>query len=142
MKKLVKIGLFLVLLLALGACDKSSDNVFYRGDGVTENQLEVMKEILEDEGYVFEERDQTAIDYYNENSVNTKYSIDVQVEILYIAYINSSERWLELIDFETSADAIIFFEAIQTQDDTDLLVYIRNKSVIITYSQDTIDAFY
>lgn len=135
MKKLMLLILVSIFTFSLVGCGNDSD------DGGNNNAvLPNIKTTLEAEGYVFEQRNADAITYYNNNAVNTKYSIDVTVTDLYIAYIDGSQAWMELIEFSSAAEADEFTSGIDTLDTSGLLYHKEGSVVVITYTQTTIDA--
>ncbi len=159
MKKAFYLMLMSLLLFVFVACDttEGGGKGLIVGDETTTESQETttvaqetttaavvnvtsVKSILEAEGYVFEQRDQSSIDYYTENAVNAKYSISVTITDLYVAYVNTSERWLELIAFSTTSQADEFVAAVDELDTTGLLVFQQGEVVVITYSEATITA--
>ncbi|QMS85136.1 hypothetical protein [Candidatus Xianfuyuplasma coldseepsis] len=135
MKKLI---LLFAFVLILSACTTDDDGSKDGGRVQDTNYVTDIKTTLEGVGYVFEQRDQDAIEYYNTNAINTTYEIDVTVTDLYIGYVNETQGWLEIIEFESNDDCTTFVNAAST---TDMLVYWEGNTAFITYSTDATDAF-
>lgn len=91
-------------------------------------------------GYELDERDADSVAYYNENAVNLRYNISVTVTEVYLGYVNQVERWAELVGFVSEADAIAYTNGIAAVDTSGMLYFRHGSAVVITYSQDTIDA--
>lgn len=124
MKKLLFIALF---TLVLTACSSSnSDN------------LNHIKTELEGIGYVFEQRDEDSIAYYNDKTVNEALDIDVTLIDLYIGYVNETEGWLELLVFDNESQAETYVGA---STDSGYIVYREGNVVFITYSSDAMAPF-
>lgn len=128
MKKPIFIIFSIILVSLLVACGGSS------GGASTSDFLKVM----EDEGYVFTQRDEDGREYYQANSVNAAYDLDLDVTDLYVGYINSSERWAEVVVFKTSAQAESYRnELVQDENKVGLIVVIDENVVLLTYSSET-----
>ena len=123
---LLVLGLF--ISIALVGCGGSND----------EDYLTSIKEELEGIGYVFEQRDADAIEYYNNKAVNEEYSIDVSLTDLYIGYINETTGWLELLEFESVADAESYVDG---TSESGYIVYREGNVVFITFNGDAMTPF-
>jgi len=157
-KKILKLGLFAILIFSFAGCDVSSSEEGTTTDSSEEvttaassgelsttanneqSSVALVKSVLEGEGYTFTERDQDSIDYYTENMILNLYGVTATVNELYLGYVNSTERWLELIGFSSSTEAQAYYDAVVEQDESGMLIFIENDTVVITFSQDTIDA--
>ena len=133
MKKLLLVIVITLFTFSLVGCGGSNNQN-------EDSNLPNIKSTLEAEGYEFTQRDADAISYYNQNAVNDVYSVDLDVTDLYIAYINGSTGWLEMIQFSSTAQATEFTQAIDNVDTSGMLYYQDGPVVVITYRQETIDA--
>lgn len=121
--------LVVLLSLTLVGCSEGSSNA---SDVI---------DILENDGYVLEERDGDSIDYYQSNMVNNKYDLNVDVVKLYVGYVNSSERWVEIIVLKDSGQAQEFVTELNIESTPGRLVIQQEAVVIITFSTDTANLF-
>lgn len=129
-----KFMLLFAFVLVLSACNGGDDG----GRVKDTNNLSDIKTTLEGIGYVFEQRDDDARAYYNTNAVNDTYDIDVTLTDLYIGYVNETQGWLEILEFESADDCTTFVNAVSS---TDMLVYWEGNTAFITYSTDATGAF-
>jgi len=127
MKKILRILLLFTFTFLLVACGGSEGN----------NSASVIDE-LEGIGYVFEQRNSEVITYYNENAVNDTFDIGVKLIDLYIAYIDGSQGWLELLVFDNQDDAIEYVEGVSEKG---YLIYRDENTVFITFNEDALTPF-
>ncbi len=143
MRKILLWAIVMMVSLTFLGCDVATTSP--NGDEETtqaqaNTDVDQLKSLLIAEGYGLDERDAESVEYYNSHAVNDTYSIDVTVLEVYLGYVNQVERWAELIGFESVTDAQTFTSAIDSQDTSGMLYYRLGTAVVITYSQDTIDA--
>ena len=116
MKKLVGLLLLLAFTVTLSGCGE-------------EDHLSSIKDKLEEIGYVFEQRNADAIEYYNNKAVNEAFDIDVTLTDLYIGYVDSDQHWLELLVFENDEDAASYHE----NCDAGYIIYREGNVLFITF---------
>lgn len=148
MKKLILSSIILTLCLITLGCDLTTTLV--KGGNITSEttttstpantDIDYIKSLLIQEGYSLDERDNDSVAYYNTNAVNERYNITVTVTEVYLGYVNQVDRWAEVVGFIAESDAIAFTTAIDTLGESGLLYYREGTVVVITFSQDTIDA--
>ena len=132
MRKYLFLIFVFIFVSLLVACGGSS------GSASTDDFLKVM----EDEGYVFEQRDEDSREYYQANSVNTAYDLNLDVTDLYVGYVNTSERWGEVVVFKTDAQAESYRSAlVQDVNKEGLMVVIDGNILLLTYSSETATLF-
>lgn len=124
MKKMLLLFVFVGLLSACGGSDT--------------DDLNDIKTQLEGIGYVFEQRDDDARTYYNNKAVNEEYAIDVTLTDLYIGYINETEGWLELLEFESASDCAEFIE---NTTESGYNIYHQGDTAFITFNTDATALF-
>lgn len=131
MKKIVFSFLFLFgLSLFLVACS----------GGSSKTTSEVI-DTLEGDGYVLEQRDEDSREYYQANMLNDKYDLDVDVIDLYVGYVNSSERWVEIIVLKDADQAGDFYDELMIEGTSGRYVVIQDNVVILTFSSETAGLF-
>jgi len=130
MKRLLYVILAITLSFSIFACDSAGSKT-----------ADDMKSILEDGGYVLTQRDAESITYYQDTQINQKYDLDVTVEDLYVGYVNSTERWMELIVLSSESEAEDFQAELNIEATEGRLVYRDGSVVLITYSSETIALF-
>jgi len=140
MKKLILIVLAFSFLLTFTACDRTSDNDDDAKSRVKTTAFASMKTTLTNDGYELTPRTQENFTYY-EGKVSTDYSIDVKITGWEIGYVNSTERWVEIYEFDTTADAKEYFDALTDEASQGRLLIHDEYVVLVTYSQETIDLF-
>jgi hypothetical protein len=128
-----KLGFLCVLLLSLTI-------VLFGCSGGSANADDVIG-TLEDEGYVFEERDSDSKTYYQTNMINDKFDLDLEVTELYVGYINSSERWVEIVALKNESQADDFKQALVNESIEGRLIVQESNVIIITFSQETASLF-
>lgn len=95
--------------------------------------------ILNANGYSLTVHDASSIEYFTQNTLVNNYGIDVTVTDLIMGDVNAND-WIQLVGFETEADAIAYANALSSLDGGEL--YYRNgTAVLLTYSQDALDLF-
>lgn len=131
MKKIVFSFLFLFgLSLFLVAC----------GGGSSKTESDMI-DTLEGDGYVLEQRDEDSREYYQANMVNDKYDLDVDVIDLYVGYVNSSERWAEIIVLKDAAQAEDFYDELMIEGTEGRFVIMKENVIILTFSSETAGLF-
>jgi hypothetical protein len=128
-----KLGLLCVLLLSLSI-------VLFGCSGDSAKADDVIS-TLEDEGYVFEERDNDSKSYYQTNMINEKFDLSLEVTALYVGYINSNERWVEIVALKNESQAEDFKQALVNESIEGRLIIQESNVIIITFSQDTANLF-
>jgi hypothetical protein len=126
MKKLLSGIIFLTLIFGLSACG-GSDTVV---DAVT---------ILEDAGYELTEHDADARTYFSDNTV-ADLGLDFDVTALYIGYLDDN-NWVQVIGLNNANDAEDLASAFTAEEGKGQLVYQDGNTVVLTYTQETIDLF-
>jgi len=96
---------------------------------------------LEAGSYVMESRDAESIAYFQLNMVNNKYDLNTTVVSCWLGYVNQVERWVEVVEFSTVAEAESYVVELGIEATEGRLVYRDGNVVLATYSQDTIDLF-
>lgn len=129
-KKMFMILFALLLSLSLAGCSS---------EGAATSKE--MRDILTDAGYVLEARDSDAMAYYQENVLLDTYDVDATVKELYVGYINSTERWVELIVLADGDQAAVYAQAIYAEGATGKLVVVDGPVILLTYSTDTVNLF-
>ncbi len=131
MKKIVVSFIFLLALsLFLVAC----------GGGGSQTTSDVI-DTLEADGYVFEQRDEDSREYYQANMVNDKYDLNVDVVDLYVGYVNSNERWVEIVVLKDYGQATDFYDELMIEATEGRYVIIQDNVVILTFSSETAGLF-
>lgn len=131
MKKMVVSFIFLFALsLFLVAC----------GGGGSQTTSDVI-DTLEADGYVFEQRDEDSREYYQANMVNDKYDLNVDVVDLYVGYVNSNERWVEIVVLKDDGQATDFYDELMIEATEGRYVIIQDNVVILTFSSETAGLF-
>lgn len=116
MKKVLGLLVLLAFTLVLSGCGE-------------EDHLSSIKDKLEDIGYVFEQRDDDAITYYNNKAVNEAFEVDVTLTDLYIGYVDSNQHWLELLVFDSEGDAQDYVD----NCDAGYIIYREGNVLFITF---------
>ena len=130
-KRLFSMIFIFILALALASCDSAGGK-----------EIDDVIDTLTDAGYVLEERDAESIAYYQANNLRTTYGVsDGVVEGLYAGYINSTERWVEIVVMESVEQANALAAAIHAEGATGKLVLVKDTVVLITFSTETINLF-
>ncbi|MBU1019648.1 MAG: hypothetical protein KJ847_00420 [Firmicutes bacterium] len=132
MKKLLFAVLLISLILVLTACNKD------KTDPKFEDQSTTVVAVLEEEGFVLTKHDQDSCQYFQDNTV-ANLGLDLNVIELYIGYLDSGS-WVQIIAFDSENSATQFKEA-YLLDDSTILTYQDQNSVLLTYTQATIDLF-
>ncbi|MGD9910554.1 MAG: hypothetical protein AB7U79_08150 [Candidatus Izemoplasmatales bacterium] len=130
MKKLLYVLLVALLGISIIGCDDAGSKT-----------ADDIKTTLEEAGYVLTQRDSDAIEYYQDTYVNASYEIEISVEDLYVGYINSTERWIELVVLSSDSDAETYQVALNDEGTEGRLVYRDGSVLLITYSSETIALF-
>lgn len=130
MKKILYVLLVALLGISIIGCDSAGSKT-----------ADDVKATLEEAGYVLTQRDSDAITYYQDTYVNSNYDIDITVDDLYVGYINSTERWVELVVLASDSDAEDYQAALALEGTEGRLVYRDGNVLVITYSSDTIALF-
>lgn len=95
--------------------------------------------ILNTNNYTLTVHDTSSIQYFTDNTLVANYGIDVTVTDLIMGDVNTN-GWIQLVGFETEADAIAYENALSTLDGGEL--YYRNgTAVLLTYSQTALALF-
>ncbi len=128
--RLMILGIFLLAGFALTGCS-----------GASNQDVQAFLGIMEADEYVFEQRNQEAMAYYEENMINVKYDLDVKVEDYYIGYVNNTERWAEVIVLANEAQATGFQTELNAEAVEGRLVLRDGSIVLITFSAATISLF-
>lgn len=118
---LVLMGTLSMMLMGCGGASSSKD----------------VTDLLEDNGYVLEARDEDSINYYEATMINDKYDLNVEVTSLYVGYVNSDERWAEIVVLKTEAQAEDFVQALVNENVQGRYNIRQENVVIITFSQET-----
>lgn len=126
-KRYLMIAMALVLSFTFISCDIG-------GKSNTGDFLEVM----ENDGYVFDQRDEDSREYYQANQINEKFDLDVDVVELYVGYVNENERWAEVIVFESEEQAIEVKAALDLEATEGRIVMQSKAILLITFSAETI----
>jgi hypothetical protein len=129
-KRFLGIILALVLSFAMISCDIGEKSA-------TRDFLEVM----ENDGYEFEQRDEDSREYYQANQINEKFDIDVDVVDLYVGYVNESERWAEVVVFESEAQATQVKAELDLEATEGRIVMQSKAILLITFSTETIGLY-
>jgi len=132
MKKLLFAVLLISLILVLTACNKD------KTDPKFEDQSTTVVAVLEEEGFILTQHDQDSCQYFQDNTV-ANLGLDLNVIELYIGYLDN-ESWVQIIAFDSENSATQFKEA-YLLDDSTILTYQDQNSVLLTYTQATIDLF-
>ncbi|MFH0992990.1 MAG: hypothetical protein V1761_01420 [bacterium] len=109
--------------------------------GASNQDIQEFLAVMEADNYVFTQRDEDAMNYYEENMINVKYDLDVEVSDLYVGYVNSSERWAEVIILASEAQATAFQSALNAEAEAGRLVLRDGSIVLITFSTATVSLF-
>ncbi len=128
--RLMILGLFLLAGFALTGCGQTGGQ-----------EVQAFLDIMETDGYVFTQRDQDAMAYYEENMINLKYDLDVEVDDYYIGYVNSTERWAEVIVLANETQATGFQTELNAEAVEGRLVLRDGNIVLITFSAATISLY-
>ncbi|MCF7975037.1 MAG: hypothetical protein K9N55_14575 [Phycisphaerae bacterium] len=132
MKGLLTVLSLSISVLVMAGC--GSDN-----GGGSSTKSEVMS-VLKQGGYALEQRDSQAMAYYTDKMLNTKYGLNCTLNDLYVGYIDQA-RWMELLVFKSVGDADSYVAALKTENEAGKLVHQDGTSVVVTFSQETIDLF-
>ncbi len=120
------LGLSLFLVACSGGSSKTTSDVI---------------DILEEDGYVLEQRDEDSREYYQANMVNEKYDLDLDVIDLYVGYVNTSERWAEIVVLKDNDQATDFYDELMIEATEGRFVVIQDNVVILTFSSETAGLF-
>ena len=129
-RNLLGIIFVFVLSIVLMSCASSSSSAVGN-----------MIQTLEDAGYVMEEMDSDSCAYYQTNTLSATYGVTGEVKALYHGYINSSGRWVEVVELKTADQANAYAQAIYAEGATGKLVVVEDSTILITFSTDTINLF-
>ena len=92
---------------------------------------------MEDDGYVFEIRDEDSTAYYENDIVNIPYELDVDVVELYVGYVDGSARWAEVVVLKTVGEAEQYKAKLDLEGTAGRFVIRQENIVLITFSQET-----
>ncbi len=137
MKKLLGLTIVLFLAFFFVSCDDENYKIKEVDSGIS---CIYIKSTLEDDGYDFDYMDHDYVQDYNTNSVNSVYSINVTVTDMFVGYLNN-QNWVAIIIFDDSTEAQTYYDAVDTQNTTGLLLYKYGvaNTVVVTYTQSVID---
>jgi hypothetical protein len=131
-KLVVLLVVFLGLSVVLIGCG---------GGGTTSNEATEVIDTLEEDGYVFEARDEDSREYYQANMINNKFDLNVDVTELYVGYVNENQRWAEIIVLKTDAQAEDFYDELMIEATEGRFVIREGSVIILTFSQETANLF-
>ncbi|MBU1143772.1 MAG: hypothetical protein KKH92_09055 [Firmicutes bacterium] len=100
-----------------------------------------MIDTLEGDGYALEQRDEDSREYYQANMVNDKYDLDVDVIDLYVGYVNSRERWAEIVVLKNATQAEAFYDELMIENTVGRFVIMKENVIILTFSSETANLF-
>lgn len=132
MKRLLWIVGLTMLAISLIACDLG---------GKEKSKIDDVLEIMEADGYVFTVRDAESIQYYEDNMVNTKFDVELDVTGVFLGYVNQSERWAEVVEFATKEDALEYRTKCTEEALEGRIVLLDSNVVILTFSSETAGLF-
>jgi hypothetical protein len=132
MKRLLWITGMLLIAFSLFACDLG---------GNEKSKIDDVLEVMEADGYAFTVRDAESIQYYEDNMVNTKFDVDLDVTGVYLGYVNQSERWAEVVEFATKEDALEYRTKCTEEAVEGRIVLLQGNVVILTFSSQTAGLF-
>ena len=93
--------------------------------------------VMEDDGYVFEIRDEDSTAYYENDIVNIPYELDVDVVELYVGYVDGSARWAEVVVLKSVDDANQYKAKLDLEATSGRFVIQEENIILITFSQET-----
>lgn len=132
MKRLLLMAGLIFLAVGLVACDIG---------GTTKSTIDDVLETMEADGYAFEERDEESVLYYEENMVNEKFDVDLDVVGVYLGYVDQTERWAEVVEFATKDEALIYRTKCMDEAVEGRIVLVSGNVVILTFSSETAGLF-
>lgn len=132
MKRLLWAVGLTMLAISLIACDLG---------GKETSKIDDVLEVMEEDGYAFTVRDAESIQYYEDNMVNTKFDVDLDVTGVYLGYVNQSERWAEVVEFATEDDALEYRTKCTEEAVEGRIVLLQGNVVILTFSSQTAGLF-
>jgi hypothetical protein len=124
-------GLFL-MTISLVACEIG---------GKTKSSIDDVLDVMEADGYAFTVRDAESIQYYEDNMVNLKFDVVLNVTGVFLGYVDQTERWAEVVEFATKDDAIAYRTKLVEENIVGRLVYLDGNVVVLTFSNQTIALF-
>lgn len=132
MRRMLWIAGLILVGLTLVACDLG---------GKTNSGIDEVLELMEADGYVFDERDADSIQYYEDNMINTKFDVDLDVIEVYLGYVDQTERWAEVVVFASEEEANEYKIKLVEEAVEGRLIVLRDSVVILTFSGETAALF-
>jgi hypothetical protein len=132
MKRLLLMAGLIFFSVGLVACDIG---------GTAKSTIDDVLEAMEADGYAFTERDEESIQYYEENWVNEKFDVDLDVVGIYLGYVNQTERWAEVVEFANNDDASVYRTKCTEEAVEGRIVLLSGNVVILTFSTETAGLF-
>jgi hypothetical protein len=124
-------GLFL-MTISLVACEIG---------GKTKSKIDDVLDVMEADGYAFTVRDAESIQYYEDNMVNLKFDVALDVTGVFLGYVDQTERWAEVVEFATKDDASAYRTKLVEENIDGRLVYLDGNVVVLTFSSQTVALF-